>query len=217
MIPDSGLSNAKAVRGGGSSAVRERGAGRATAAGRPRGWPPRIKPRRPNLRRPERKIKLGLVGCGGRGSWIAKLFQQHGGYEMHAVADYFQDVADRCGDALGVDKGRRFSGLSGYKKVIESGVEAVALIVPPVFPARTCRRRRRGGRARLHGQAGGGGRARLPARRGGRQQATQKKQVFLVDYQMPTDPANIQVVERLHKEDGTRLLQDCHDRYFRWP
>ena len=51
-----------------------------------------------------RKIKLGVVGCGGRGSWIAGLFKKHGGYEMHAVADYFQDVADRCGDALGVDE-----------------------------------------------------------------------------------------------------------------
>ena len=37
------------------------------------------------------------------------------------MADYFQDVAGRCGDALGVDQRRRFSGLSGYKKVIESG------------------------------------------------------------------------------------------------
>ena len=37
----------------------------------------------------DRKIKLGLVGCGGRGSWIAKLFQQHGGYDLYAVADYF--------------------------------------------------------------------------------------------------------------------------------
>lgn len=44
-----------------------------------------------------RKIKLGLVGGGGRGSWIAGLFQKHGGYEFHAVADYFQEVADRCG------------------------------------------------------------------------------------------------------------------------
>ena len=58
-----------------------------------------------------RKIKLGVVGNGGRGAWIAGLFQKHGGYEMHAVADYFQTVADRCGDALGVDKARRFSGL----------------------------------------------------------------------------------------------------------
>ena len=66
----------------------------------------------------QRKIKLGVVGNGGRGSWIAKLFQSHGGYEMRAVADYFQEVADKCGDELGVDKARRFSTLSGYRKLI---------------------------------------------------------------------------------------------------
>ncbi len=37
-----------------------------------------------------RKIKLGLIGCGGRGPWLAGLFRQHGGYELHAVADYFE-------------------------------------------------------------------------------------------------------------------------------
>ena len=42
----------------------------------------------------ERRLKLGVVACGGRGGWIARLFAQHGGYEMHAVADYFQTVAD---------------------------------------------------------------------------------------------------------------------------
>ncbi|OGV53168.1 MAG: hypothetical protein A2X49_03075 [Lentisphaerae bacterium GWF2_52_8] len=81
----------------------------------------------------KRKIKLGVIGNGGRGGWIAKLFQKHGGYTLWAVADYFQEVADKCGDALGVDKARRFSGLSGYKKVIESGVDAVALETPPCF------------------------------------------------------------------------------------
>ena len=40
------------------------------------------------------KIKLGLVGCGGRGNWIANLFMQHGGYEFVAAADYFPDRAD---------------------------------------------------------------------------------------------------------------------------
>jgi hypothetical protein len=45
-----------------------------------------------------RKIKLGLVGCGGRGSWIANLFKQHGGYEFHAVADYFAANAEKCGN-----------------------------------------------------------------------------------------------------------------------
>src|SRR5271157_5795012 len=75
----------------------------------------------------QHKIKLGVIGNGGRGSWIAGLFKNHGGYEMHAVADYFQEVADQCGDKLGVDKARRFSTLSGYKRLLECGVEAVAL------------------------------------------------------------------------------------------
>lgn len=81
----------------------------------------------------ERRIKLGLVGCGGRGAWLAKLFQRHGGFEIHSVADYFQEVADKCGDALGVPAERRFSTLSGYKRVLESGVEAVVLETPPFF------------------------------------------------------------------------------------
>src|SRR6476620_8563513 len=59
-----------------------------------------------------RKIKLGLVGCGGRGSWIANLFKQHGGYVFHAVADYFPASADKCGNVLDMDRSRRFSTLS---------------------------------------------------------------------------------------------------------
>jgi len=76
----------------------------------------------------QRKIKLGVIGNGGRGAWIAKLFQKHGGYEMHAVADYFQEVADKCGDELGVDRARRFSTLSGYKKLIESRLQGLVWV-----------------------------------------------------------------------------------------
>ena len=81
----------------------------------------------------KRKIKLGVVGGGGRGCWIANLFKRHGGYEMHAMADYFPAVADRCGEGLGVDKARRFSGLDGYKKLLDSGVEAVMIEDVPYF------------------------------------------------------------------------------------
>ena len=31
------------------------------------------------------KIRLGLVGCGGRGGWIAGLFQKHGGYVQTCI------------------------------------------------------------------------------------------------------------------------------------
>ena len=78
------------------------------------------------------KINLGLIGCGGRGTWIAELFKQHGGYNVVAVADYFQDRADSAGGKLGVGSAHRYTGLSGYKKMLEK-VDAVAIESPPYF------------------------------------------------------------------------------------
>ncbi len=79
------------------------------------------------------KIKLGLIGCGGRGSWIARLFQQHGGYEISAAADYFQDRINEFGENFNVPTKRRFTGLSGYKRLLDSKVDAVAIETPPYF------------------------------------------------------------------------------------
>ena len=79
------------------------------------------------------KIKIGVVGNGGRGTWIAKLFRDHGGYDITACADYFQDRVDNFGEELGVEKANRFTGLSGYKKLIDSDVDAVVIQSPPYF------------------------------------------------------------------------------------
>ena len=154
----------------------------------------------------DRKIKVGIVGCGGRGSWIAGLFKQHGGYEFVAAADYHQNRAEKTGTALGADRARCFSGLSGYKRLIESGVEAVILETPPYFFPDHAEAAVAAG---LHvymakpvavdvpgalkigklGKAAGG-----------------KKRVFLVDYQMPTDPVNLEVCKRV-REGGLGALQ----------
>ena len=40
------------------------------------------------------RVTIGAIGCGGRGTWIADLFQKHGGYQVVAAADYFQDKVD---------------------------------------------------------------------------------------------------------------------------
>jgi len=79
------------------------------------------------------KIALGAIGCGGRGKWIADLFVSHGGYEVVAGADYFQDRVDEFGEKFGVPASRRYTGLSCYKKLLESGVDAVAIESPPYF------------------------------------------------------------------------------------
>lgn len=79
------------------------------------------------------KIRLGLIGCGGRGSWIANLFNQHGKYEIVAAADYFQDRVDSFGDKYNVPKASRYTGLSCHQKLLEQEVDAVAIISPPYF------------------------------------------------------------------------------------
>jgi len=154
-----------------------------------------------------RKIKMGVIGNGGRGAWIAKLFQKQGGYEMHAVADYFQEVADKCGDELGVDRARRFSTLSGYKKLIESGVEAVALESPPYFMPEHARAAVEAG---LHVYMAKPVAVDVPgalAIQAAAQQARRKNRCFLVDYQMPTDPANQEVLKRIRAEGFGQISQ----------
>ena len=118
---------------------------------------------------------------------------------FHAVADYFQDVADRCGNALGVDQGRRFSGLSGYKKVIESGVEAVAVIVVPRFAVEHVSAAAAAG---LHVYMAKPIAVDVPSCRrveAAGKLATEKKRVFFVDFQLHTDPVNMHVAELFHQ------------------
>lgn len=79
------------------------------------------------------KVRLGLIGCGGRGTWIANLFRENSNYELVACADYFPDRLTAFGDKFQIDPARRFAGLSGYKRLLESKVDAVAIETPPYF------------------------------------------------------------------------------------
>ena len=162
-------------------------------------------PTRADEAKPVRKIKIGLVGCGGRGMWLTDLFNKHGGYEFHAVADYFPNIAEQAGEKLNVDKSRRFSGLDGYKKLLASGVEAVAIEDVPCFYPEQSRAAVEAGKhvymakpvavdvpgTLLVGESG--------------KLATQKQLCFLVDYQMPTDPAVIEVGKRVREGALGRL------------
>lgn len=79
------------------------------------------------------KIDIGLIGCGGRGKWIANLFQKHGGYNLAAVADYFPDQANGAGDKFKVEAARCYTGLSAYRKLLDQKLDAVVIESPPYF------------------------------------------------------------------------------------
>lgn len=144
-----------------------------------------------------RKIKLGWIGGGGRGAWLAKLFQEHGGFEFHAVADYFPDLVNKLGDALGVDKSRRFTGLSGYKKILDCGVEALGILdVPCFFPEQATAAVAAGCHVYIAKPIAVDAPGCLAIEAAGKL-ATQKQRCFLVDYQLPTDPVNMEVVQRI--------------------
>ena len=147
--------------------------------------------------KPARKIKIGFIGCGGRGLWLAKLFERHGGYTIHALADYFPAVAAAAGQALGVDEARRFTGLSGYQKLIASGIEAIVIIDVPYFYPEQAQAAVAAG---LHVYMAKPVAVDVPgalAIGATGKAATQQQRVFLVDYQMPTDPLNIEVYKHI--------------------
>ena len=79
------------------------------------------------------KIRVGIIGTGGRGAWIGRLFQEDGACEVVALHDYFRDRVDHAGELLGVPPERRFVGFDGYQELLASGVDAVAIESPPYF------------------------------------------------------------------------------------
>ena len=59
------------------------------------------------------KVTAGIVGLGGRGRMIAGMVQNHGGYQIAGVVDYFPKVSQEVGEWLSVAKDHWFSGLHG--------------------------------------------------------------------------------------------------------
>jgi predicted dehydrogenase len=143
------------------------------------------------------KLELGLIGCGGRGTWIAGLFAKHGGYNVAAVADYFPDKTDAAGDKLGVPAANRFTGLSGYRKLLESKLDAVAIISPPYFhPQQAAAAVEAGKHVYLAKPVAVDVPGCQSIARSGHQ-ATGKRLVFLVDFQTRATPAYQEVVKRV--------------------
>lgn len=145
------------------------------------------------------RIELGLVGCGGRGNWIANLFQQHGGYQIVAAADYFQQRADDTGEKFKIGNPRRFSGLMAYKKLLDSGVDAVAIESPPYFhPEQAAAGVEAGVHVYLAKPVAVDVPGCLSVSESGKM-ATSKNLAFLVDFQTRANPFFIEAVRRVHE------------------
>lgn len=142
------------------------------------------------------RIEAGIVGLGGRGSLIAGMMAKHPAYRITAVADYFNGVVQGAGEQLGVAEVRRFSGLSGYKKVLAAGVDAMILETPPCFfPEHVAASVDAGCHVYFAKPVACDVPGCLSILESGRQ-ATKRGRVFLIDFQVPTDEFNIETVKR---------------------
>ena len=146
------------------------------------------------------QIEVGFVGLGGRGSLIARMIaENHKGYKIVSVADYFPNVARNVGNSLKVDPKRQFSGLNGYKKLIDSKVDVVFLETPPCFFLdHACAAVEAGCHVYMAKPVACDVPGTLAIARAGKK-AAKSEQVFLVDFQVPTDPFNIETVKRVHQ------------------
>jgi len=90
-------------------------------------------------------IKVGLIGCGGRGTGAAsQALSTNGNVKLVAMGDAFswqlEDCYGKIKEAMGnrpervaVAPENKFVGLDAYQKVINAGVDLVVLATPPGF------------------------------------------------------------------------------------
>jgi len=88
-------------------------------------------------------LKVGLVGCGGRGRGAAvQALTADPNTRLVALADVFADHVERSvgilkkaevADRVTVDADHRFAGFDAYEKLIQTDVDVVLLAAPPHF------------------------------------------------------------------------------------
>ncbi|MFP6674456.1 MAG: Gfo/Idh/MocA family oxidoreductase, partial [Pirellulaceae bacterium] len=87
-------------------------------------------------------IKIGLIGCGGRGTGATiQAMNTKGDVNIVAMADAFDNrlqsslrsIQSRHGAKVDVPQDRRFVGFDAYKQVLASDIDLVILATPPGF------------------------------------------------------------------------------------
>jgi predicted dehydrogenase len=144
-------------------------------------------------------LEVGLIGCGGRGSWIAELFAKSGKYRLVACADYFKDKTDATGEKHKIEPARRFNGLSGYKRLLESKLDAVVIETPPYFhPQHASDAVDAGKHVYLAKPIAVDAPGCLTVADAGKR-ATERKQVFVVDFQTRADEHFRSAMSQVHQ------------------
>ena len=77
------------------------------------------------------KVALALTGCGGRGNWIANLYQKETNARIVALHDLFEDRLAESARRFGVARERCYLGFEAYRDLLAGDVEGVLIQSPP--------------------------------------------------------------------------------------
>ena len=97
--------------------------------------------------RTPQKLRVGVIGCGGRGTGAAKnCVDSSPNMEIVALGDLFQDRLDSCrkklaklGEKLQVTDDRCFVGFDAYQGVLSCDLDMIVMAPPPHFRPRHLR------------------------------------------------------------------------------
>ncbi|MDP3851029.1 MAG: Gfo/Idh/MocA family oxidoreductase [Luteolibacter sp.] len=130
------------------------------------------------------KLRIGIIGCGGRSNSVGEMALKDGRFEVVALADYFQEAVDRQGEKFKVPADRRYTGLNCFRKMLDAGgIDIAAVLSPPYFHPEHVEAVIEAGvhvwlAKPISVDAPGVARIEAAARK-----ATEKKRCFLVDFQ----------------------------------
>jgi predicted dehydrogenase len=84
------------------------------------------------------KIKVGLIGCGGRGNGALGNFMEAAkllgiSVEVVAIADAFENRSKAVAQRYQVDPSKAYHGFTAYQNVAQSDAEVVLMATPPAF------------------------------------------------------------------------------------
>lgn len=97
-------------------------------------------PELPDMAADGRELKVGVIGCGGRGSGaVVDSLRAANGIKIWALGDVFPDKVEKLRERIKEKHNQEvpaencFVGFDAYKKVIDAGCDYVICTTPPVF------------------------------------------------------------------------------------
>jgi len=81
------------------------------------------------------KLTLGIVGVGGRGTFVGSRFAEHPDIQITAIADLYDDKLTPARETFKVPERRCYRGFDACKELVTQDVDIVLITTPPFYHA----------------------------------------------------------------------------------